>query len=131
MYGIWFRMTLCLASFIGIVGSLIHYVGYMGEMDRHITLKLVGKIVQGFAGGMFSVYVPSVIKDIVPIEESVTFGSFHQLFIVFGLFVSKLFDLLIALHYREADTTFKQLPILFPIPFLILMILLICLHYKT
>lgn len=119
---------MCIAGGIGIIGCLVLYVSNLELSNGNIALKLIGKGIEGFAGGIFSVYCPIIIKDIVPIEESVTFGSFHQFSIVFGLLISKLFDLLVLNH---GHTSHSHLPILIPIPFLILMIALILFCYKT
>lgn len=51
---------MCIASGLGIAGCILRY--FEG------AFLIIGLVIHGFAAGIFSVYCPSLIKDIVPIE---------------------------------------------------------------
>jgi MFS family permease len=70
---------------------------------------LAGRFLFGLCGGGFSVFVPSFINEVTPIELKGPFGSSTQIFITLGIMISNLLGIpLPVLKYASEDTFIDQ-----------------------
>ena len=57
---------------------------------KKLGVVLAGRFLYGVAGGAFSVFVPSFINEVTPVELKGPFGSSTQILITLGIMISNL-----------------------------------------
>ncbi len=59
-------------------------------MIQNIYVVVVGRFIFGLAAGSFTVFVPSFINELTPIELKGPYGSATQMLVNFGILVAYL-----------------------------------------
>ena len=62
-------------------------------MIKQIEVVFVGRFLFGVGGGAFSVFVPSFINEVTPVELKGPFGSATQILVNFGIMISNFFGI--------------------------------------
>lgn len=75
------------------VTNVVLTIGCSLTLVRVKEVVLVGRFLFGFTAGAFSVFVPSFINELVPVELKGQFGSATQFLITFGVLISNLFGI--------------------------------------
>lgn len=72
------------------VNNIIVVLGCTLCLFKNIGVVLTGRFFYGVSGGAFSVFVPSFINEITPVELKGQFGSSTQILITVGIMISNL-----------------------------------------
>ncbi len=68
--------------------NIVLIIGCLLTLFQNIYIVVIGRLIFGLAAGSFTVFVPSFINELTPIELKGPYGSATQLMVTFGLLVS-------------------------------------------
>lgn len=72
------------------IANILVAIGCTLTLIKVKEVVAVGRFIYGYAGGAFSVFVPSFINELTPTEYKGPFGVATQLLITFGIFISNV-----------------------------------------
>ncbi len=76
------------------------------QQVKRLEVILAGRFLYGICGGAFSVFVPSFINEVIPIELKGYFGCSTQIFLTFGIMIANLLGVPLPRKTDPVEETF-------------------------